>query len=148
MQSLKKVISLLLFIVAFAPFFALPARAQEVLVDTITSAKAEVLEIVSHEEKMIAGFELPQTIQTIRAHIKTGTEAGKYVIIENDYLNLAPGDVFYFTKTIRGEDGQVVYFVSEPDRMPVLYVLFATVPRCSILGWGKTGGAGACDTDW
>lgn len=139
MQSLKKVISLLLFIVAFAPFFALPARAQEVLVDTITSAKAEVLEIVSHEEKMIAGFELPQTIQTIRAHIKTGTEAGKYVIIENDYLNLAPGDVFYFTKTIRGEDGQVVYFVSEPDRMPVLYVLFALFLLAVFWVGGKQG---------
>lgn len=137
MQQIKKRFFLSIFFIGSV--FAVPAHAQEVLVDTVTSAKAEVLEIISQEEKIISGFELPQTIQTIRAHVTTGLETGKDIVIENDYLNLAIGDVFYFTKTIRAEDGQVIYFVSEPDRMPVLYVLFALFLLAVFWVGGKQG---------
>ncbi len=124
MRSLKKGVALLTLSFFCVVFFPQVMIAQELRVDTATTEKAKVVEIISEDTKIIAGLDLPQTIQTIRARTLTGEEAGEELVVENDYLMLEVGDVFYYTKNIHAQDGAVTYFVSEPDRIPVLAILF------------------------
>lgn len=90
------------------------------MIDKVERFKGKVTEIILQEERTISGIDEPKDMQVIRARILSVNAHGEEVVIEDDYLNLKVGDVFYFQKTTRAEDGQVSYFVTEPDRMPVI----------------------------
>lgn len=114
------IIRILAVVFSFGLLFPSTTSAQELRIDTVTTEKGKVMEVLSEDTRIISGLDLPQTIQTIRAQVLTGESKGTDLVIENDYLMLEKGDVFYFIKNVRAEDGAVTYFVSEPDRIPVL----------------------------
>lgn len=110
----------LLAILALAPS---TARAQELVPDTQTIAKAEVVVVLNQESREIPGTETLGVYQTLRVRILEGPEAGKELTVENDYLSLEAGDVFYLTHTVGAFDGRDSYAVAEPYRLPVLWLL-------------------------
>src|SRR5258706_11140791 len=89
----------------FLLFFSL-ARAQELSPDIQTTAKAEVLEVLSQEKRTVPGTDVKSNYQTLRVKILDGEEAGKELKVDNDYLNLKKGDIFYLTHTKNSLDGQ------------------------------------------
>ncbi len=98
-------------------------RAQEMVPDEQTTVKAQVLEIIKNETKEIPGTDTQGNFQTIRVKILEGKEEGKEVTVENDYLNLDKGEVFYLMHTSNSADGSDYYSVSEPYRLPHMVIL-------------------------
>lgn len=118
-------------------FSASLVSAQEVVPDTVHTMKAEVKEIVSTERRDIPGIGVETTYQHIRAQILDGEEAGAVVDIENDFLNMSVGDVFYVQHTVNALDGTDYYNVLDPYRLPALGALGALFVVVVILfgGW-------------
>lgn len=132
MNGMKKII-LVLALIQMVP---LACIAEAVLLsDEVTHAKAEVLEIITEGDELIPGTQTNEHFQTIRVKIVEGDEAGKVVTVENDFLSLEPGDVFYLMKRVRADDGVVLYSVSEPDRLPaVIFFVIAFVVLVFVFG--------------
>ncbi len=99
--------------------------AQEVMPDSVTTMKARVLEVIDEQVKEIPGTNTKSTYQTVRVVILDGEERGMEVTVENDYLKLKQGEVFYLVHTVGAFDGSNYYSVSEPYRMPVIYFFIA-----------------------
>ena len=105
-------------------------HTQELVADETETMKARVQRIISQEQQAIPGTGVEATYQTIEVEVLDGTEKGKIVTVENDYLVLDEGDVFYLTHTSNALDGADYYSVSEPYRLPALLILtllFVTV---------------------
>lgn len=81
--------------------------------------RAEVLEVLDQEERLIPGTETEHLYQTIRARLLEGPEEGKEVTIENDYLALEEGDRFYLNHTVFA-NGTEAYGVIGVDRTGAL----------------------------
>lgn len=115
------------FVLVACSIFLLPgflvAQTGELIPDKVETMKARVLEIIKQETKNVPGTDVASHFQTIQVKILDGSEAGKAVTIENDYLNLKKGDVFYLIHTTNSVDGKDYYSVSEPYRLPVVLFL-------------------------
>lgn len=109
------IVTLALFVLCSAP-----AHAQELIGDEVTHALAEVIEVVSETDREVPGTSAVSKYQTIRVLILEGEEKGKEIQVENDYLNLKEGDVFYVMHTKSSLDGKDYYSVGEPYRLPSL----------------------------
>jgi uncharacterized membrane protein len=116
--------------------------AQELVADTVITMKAEVIQVVTEEERQIPGMDLTAKHQTIRAFILEAPEEGKEVIIENDYLELEEGDVFYLNHTTSAYDGTDYYSVLERDRSPALLGLLILFIAVVLIFGGKQGARG------
>ncbi len=92
----------------------------EIAPPSTTLMKARVLSITEQEVKNIPGTDVQSTYQTITAIILDGAEEGKVITIEDDYLSLLVGEVFYAQHTIGVFDGVDYYSVSSPYRLPQL----------------------------
>jgi len=105
--------------------------AQELIPDTEVLMKAKVLAIVSQEVRDIPGTDTAATYQTIRVFILDGPEKGKDITIENDFLSLKEGEVFYLRHITNQLGGSDQYSVVEPYRLPwvvgVVLLFIATV---------------------
>lgn len=122
-------------------FFAatLPAQAQsELQPHTTTLMRAKVVEITQEEVRAIAGTDIQNSFQTIRAEILDGEQKGAVVTVENDYLNLEEGDVFYLSHTVEPFGGEY-YNVNDPYRMPQLLFLTALFVLAVLLFGGIQG---------
>lgn len=117
----------------------LGASAQELVPDTTATMKARVVEIVAQEERQVPGIGTPSIIQTIRVVVLDGSEAGNYVTVENDYRNLADGQVFYLTHVTNSASGTDYYEVAEPYRLPQLAALTALFILIVVAFGGKQG---------
>ncbi len=120
-------------------FFCTHADAQEMVPDTITTEKAQVVEILKQETKKIPGTDNLTIVQSIRAKILEGSEAGVIVTIDNDYTALQVGETVYLTHTRNDLDGSDYYVVSEVYRLPALYALIGLFVLCVIVFGGKQG---------
>ena len=118
---------------------ALPLYAQELVPDSITTVKAEVIEILKQETKKIPGTDVNSINQTISAKILEGKEKGLIVTVPNDYLVLKAGEVFYLTHTVDTLDGSDWYQVSDPYRLPAVYFFVGLFVLCVVLIGGKQG---------
>jgi uncharacterized membrane protein len=98
-------------------------NAQTLVQDTVETMRAQVLEVIVHEEAEIVGTDVTGVQQTIRVLILSGSERGLERVIENDYLSLTVGEVFYLSHITSGIDGSEYYAVSDRDRLPALAVL-------------------------
>jgi uncharacterized membrane protein len=116
------------------------AHAESELVpDQTTMMKARVLEIAEEEVKAIPGTDVQSSFQTIIVEILDGQDVGNHVTVENDYLNLKKGEVFYLTHTVSMLDGIDYYTVNDPYRLPhVLFLVGLFVLVVFIFG-GKQG---------
>ncbi|MDD5068694.1 MAG: YibE/F family protein [Candidatus Pacebacteria bacterium] len=115
------------------------AKAADLVPESRTTAKAQVLEILSQERKDIPGTDTLSDYQTLKVKILDGDEKGAEVTVENDYLNLQKGDVFYLIHTIDKYNNINVYSVSEPYRIPALYFFIGLFVVCVVLFGGKQG---------
>ena len=138
---MMKVVSVALLGVV-ALFLAVPVSAQEFVPDTVTTSKAKVLEVVSQEKRLVPGTDIETIYQTISAEILDGEEKGAVVTIENDYLELKEGQVFYLVHTTNPLDGTDYYAVAEVDRLPALIALGALFVVIVLLFGGKQGARG------
>ena len=105
-------------------------HAQTLTPDTVLTMKAKVLEVISQTRHDVPGTDVQSDYQTIRVQVLDGPERENTVTVENDFLNLKVGDVFYLTHATNPLDGTDYYAVSEPYRLPqlgILLVLFIGV---------------------
>ena len=73
--------------------------AQELILDKTETAKARVIEVLHEEKRVIPGTDVTTDFQTLRAEVLEGEEKGTIVTIENDFLNLKEGEIFYLVHT-------------------------------------------------
>jgi uncharacterized membrane protein len=100
---------------------ATTAPSEQVIIeDKVEVVKARVISIKESRQGVIAGTDAPAQFQTIEAEILEGTQTGKRLTVENDYLMLEEGEVFYLSHTTRGDTGTEVYAVFDPYRLPAL----------------------------
>jgi uncharacterized membrane protein len=100
-------------------------QAQEIIQDKVDIIRAKVLEIVKEEVKNVPGTDVRASNQTIKIEILEGDERGKQITVDNDYLNLNVGEVFYLRHQYGGMDGTNYYSVDEPYRLPHVLILVA-----------------------
>lgn len=125
-----------------ASVFALAAAAQELVPDTVVTMKARVVSIESEETRQVAGTDITAKYQAISAEIADGPEKGTRITIENDFLQLREGDIFYLMHTTSSLDGTDYYSVIERDRTPVLAGLLILFIAIVLLFGGKQGARG------
>ncbi len=113
--------------------------AQELVMDETITMKARVIRVVSQDVVPVEGIGINTTFQTIDVEVLDGPEKGKRVSVENDYLMLEEGDVFYLTHTQNALDGADYYAVSEPYRLPVLIGLMIVFVFVVVIFGGMQG---------
>jgi uncharacterized membrane protein len=125
---------------------AAPARAQDTatstpdgLNDVITYVKAQVTQVLSQTTKQIPGTDTSSPYQTIKAKLLDGPDAGQVIQVDNDYLMMNAGDVFYFRHTVNTSEGVDFYAVSDPYRLPVLEFFIGLFLLCLFIVGGKQG---------
>jgi uncharacterized membrane protein len=126
--------------------FAVPVHAQTSTTDSQTAnpnagqtyiERAKVISVDSQTVKQIPGTETNANYQTLTATVITGPDAGKTVTVQNDYLNLKKGQEFYMTHIIDPFDGIDAYNVTDPYRLPTVFVWVGLFVLITILfgGW-------------
>ena len=152
MRRLAAFLPVLLLLGGFGLFTA-PAYAQDTsasaatssqatpdgLNDVITYVKAQVTEVLSQTTKVIPGTDTSSPYQTIKARLLDGPDAGQVIQVDNDYLMMQPGDVFYFRHTVNTSEGVDFYSVSDPYRLPVLEFFIGLFLICLFIFGGKQG---------
>lgn len=116
--------------------------AQELVGDTVLTMKAEVLEVMSSREETVPGTDLAHTLQTLRVAIVSGPEEGTELVLENDYLELEVGDVFYMNHVTSDLDGTDYYVPIEKDRTVPLIILGVLFVAITIIFGGIQGARG------
>lgn len=114
-------------------------QAQELVSDEHVIMKARVLKVLMQEERVVPGTEVHSIFQKIEAEILGGAERGKVVTIDNDYLSLDEGEVFYVNRVTHGLDKSIVYSVKDPDRLPALVFFAALFLICTVVFGGMQG---------
>lgn len=114
--------------VLIVPFFChatetATTEQNSIIQDTITFMKARVTEAVTENSKDYLTLPVNGTHQMLKAEVLEGGEIGKVVTVENDYVTLKAGDIFYLSHTQNDSDATDYYAVSDPYRLPGLYVL-------------------------
>lgn len=115
------------------------ARAQELVPDTVTIVKAQVVEVVAEDTRLISGTDTSTIYQTIKAKILEGEDAGQTLTLDNDYLSLKKGEIFYALHTVNRLDGTNRYAVSQPYRLHVLLIFAGLFLVCLFVFGGLQG---------
>ena len=115
------------------------AIAPDGLNDVITYVKAQTVAVLSQSIEQIAGTDTSSPYQTITAKLLDGPDAGQVIRVDNDYLMMKPGDVFYFRHTVNTSEGVDFYSVSDPYRLPVLEFFIGLFLVCLFIFGGKQG---------
>jgi uncharacterized membrane protein len=147
----KKLINYLsVFAVAcavFSPIFApvsayaagptVAATQVQDVADTVVTYKAQVTKVVNNGEQEVAGTGVSENDQTITAVILDGDEVGQTVTVDNTYVMLNVGDVFYLVHDTNPTDGTDYYSVSDPVRLPAVGIIFLIFLACVFVfgGW-------------
>lgn len=126
-------------VVLCIPQLAIADDGQHLVLDALTIAKAQVLEVLKSEIKIIPGTDTTATYQSLRVKILEGPEQGLITDVDNDYLALRAGDVFYLNHTVNTIEGRDYYAVSEPYRLNVLYSFVGLFILCVIVFGGVQG---------
>jgi uncharacterized membrane protein len=130
-------------ILAFAliSFVPIAAHAQEpsIAPDVTVLEKARVVSVQNTEERPVAGAGIMTTYQELTAEVLEGAEKGAVVSLENDYVPLAAGELFYLLHTKGALDGVDTYAVSEPYRINALLILVGFFVLLVALLGGKQG---------
>ena len=101
--------------------------------------RARVLQVVSQTIQNVPGTKTSETLQTLKAVIVSGPDMGNTVTVENDYLNLKPGAVFYVDHHVDPTSGQNSYTVQEPYRLPIIEVIVGLFVLVVVTFGGKQG---------
>lgn len=139
MFSFKKSLFLVCVFGYFLSGVAVLHAQSELVPDQTTLMKARVISIEKEETKEILGTDTMASFQTINVEILDGIEKGKHVTIENDYLNLEKGEVFYLTHTVSSIDDIEYYTVNDPYRLPQVLILVGLFVIAVFVFGGKQG---------
>jgi uncharacterized membrane protein len=134
----KLFLSMIGLIVLSFPAHASFAQA-ELMADQLTLMKARVLEIEDSGKRIIEGTDAQSNFQTIKVEILDGAEKGAVVTVENDYLNLEEGEIFYLMHTVDQFSGLDMYAVNDPYRLPQLGLLVGLFLLVVFIFGGKQG---------
>lgn len=116
------------------------SHAQSELVpDTVTIQKAQVLEVTSEPDAPLRGMDVPTEMQTLKVKILDEPDAGSIVTFKNEYIQLSVGDLFYLRHTTSTLDPIDYYSVSAPYRLNVLGALAAVFLLLIIIFGGIQG---------
>lgn len=134
---MKKLTILSLLVLTFLGTFS-SSQAQELVNENQGIWRAEVVEVISQERRIVPGTDTESFYQTIRARILEGEKVGEVVEIENDFLALREGDKF-FLFYIEDFDGEYRYSVRDIDRRSmILFFVFLFV--FAVLAFGGRQG--------
>jgi len=97
--------------------------AQEVFNEYQATYRGEVLSILEQQYREVPGTGTDTLLQTISIQVLDGPKEGQTLTIENEYLELEPGDKFYFNHNVY-IDGTESYFVTNIDRRDSLLFFF------------------------
>lgn len=95
----------------------------ELITDTVTLQKAQVLEVSDASTIIIEGTDTPSKSQRIKAKILEGADAGTVADFTNDYIQLKAGDLFYLRHITNRLEGRDMYSVADPYRLNILVIL-------------------------
>jgi uncharacterized membrane protein len=132
----------------FALLFALPvlfmpvhhASAQTQDKEASYIERAKVLKVLTQTVQEIPGTQTKENVQTLQAQILDGPDKGAVVTIDNDRLNLEPGDEFYANHSVGGMDAvNDTWNVQEPYRIPTLEILGILFVLTIVIFGGKQG---------
>jgi uncharacterized membrane protein len=115
------------------------SRAQQIAPDKTSTVRAQVVEIVEQDIKKVPGTDTNATTQTLKAEILEGPEKGKVVTVQDDYVQLDKGEIFYLTHTAGSLDGRDTYSVSDPYRLPAIYFFIGLFVLAVVIFGGKQG---------
>lgn len=132
----KIIIPLFLSLLAFSPALA---QQNSIIPDKIELVKAKVISIISEEKEEIPGTNATGILQKLNVKILEGSQTGKELELDNDYVPVSTGDVFFLKHTIRGEDGREFYNFSEPYRLPTIYLFVALFVLAVLIFGGIQG---------
>jgi uncharacterized membrane protein len=99
--------------------------AQEVHQDLHEVIKAEVLEVVSEEEKEITGTDTTTATQEVRAILSEGEREGEVVNLTTEVVQLEEGDKIFVNRMVT-IDGTETFTYADFERRPVLAFLMIT----------------------
>ncbi len=99
--------------------------------------KAQVVGVSNQGTSTVAGTNTVSQIQTLKAYVMSGVDAGRTIIFDNDYVQLKTGDEFYLHHTTDGNQDE--YSVSDPYRLNVLLVLALIFLALTIIFGGIQG---------
>jgi uncharacterized membrane protein len=123
-------------VVIFTPKFA---SAEVVLVqDREEYYKAKVVRVLASQQEEIPGTNTIHTYQKIEAIVLNKDKAGQSIVLDNDYLEMDTGDVF-FLKHVTMKDGGENYTVSDIDRTNVIWVVLSIFIFLVIALGGRQG---------
>ncbi len=114
--------SKLVLLVASFFVWAPSLLAQEVHQDFKETVPAEVLEIVSEEEREVTGTDTTTSIQETRVLIKGGSRAGEVVSMTAEVVELRPGDDIFVHRTVSISGDEYIVFATF-ERRPILLFL-------------------------
>jgi uncharacterized membrane protein len=135
---MKKAFLFILFVLGIFSY-SIPVSAQEIVPAKQTTVKAQVLDIVKQEVKAVPGTDVTANYQTISVKILEGNEKDTIVIVENDYVSLKKGEVFYLMHTTGDMDYPDTYAVMEPYRLPSVYFFVGLFILCVLIFGGIQG---------
>jgi uncharacterized membrane protein len=133
MQAVR-LIALLCFLIPSITFGEEAILHQEIE----TTYRAKVLKVISTTKEDVANTGISQQFQSLEVEITNKDKKGERVTIDNSVFNSAEGDSVYvrYLKTFEGDE---YYSVLEPDRLKVLFALFALFVASAIIFTGKHG---------
>lgn len=144
-SSIKKFFIAILLI-AVAAGIAHAAFAQDsgasVNADTLTTMKARVTEIVSQSQEALPGSDTGSatvTDQHLKAIVLDGPEQGNSIVIDNDYMPLKVGNVFYVQHQVNASDGYDYYQITDVYRLPAVFAFVILFIVCVLVFGGIQG---------
>ncbi len=128
---------ILIFIFLSAGFLYSGHVRAELLQDKVATVKAKVLEATPEQNETIAG-NVRGKFQQLKVQILEGSEKGKIIMVEDDYINLSKGDTFFLNIT-QPAQGKEFYSVADANRLPYILV-FGILFLATILYFGRMQG--------
>lgn len=116
----------LLIAILCTPFGLAAQEVHQELKETVT---AEVTEIIANEERVIPGTETVVSTQDVEAKLLSGEQSGTIITFENEFQELAAGDVVYLNhiETINGDEYYVFKDYKRQTSLIVLSIVFVGV---------------------
>jgi hypothetical protein len=138
MQGIR-VFTFALAVCASVAFGASLAQAQELVVDEVEFVKARVVEATPPVYELLPGTGTTVFTQTLTVTVLEGSQKGKQVVFENDYIELGEGDTFYLRRSYDPIYERERYAVFAPNRLPMLGALAALFLATLFFFGGKQG---------
>jgi uncharacterized membrane protein len=133
--SISSVLALIVFSVFVVPLSAYaqsslpstgnPATAAApgtVMMVQTTVIKAQVVAVLSDQEEILPGTNVPTEDQKLEVKLLAGPKAGQIITVDNNYVHFNKGDLLFLDDTLRGDNGQEFYAVEDADRLPTIYL--------------------------